>query len=88
MSFSPKLKGHYKSLSPLPKSFSDTHEEFSFQNPVLPPPLKASPDTCLPGKTTPFRAHNLASLVFNFFFLSLIKSLLTQHYKPSSPLRI
>lgn len=49
--------------------FSDTHEEFPFQSPVLPPPLKAPLDTCLPGnKTTPFSTHNLASLVFKFFY--------------------
>lgn len=67
--FFPKLKFHDKSFFPLPIRFSDTHEEFPFQSPVfLPPPLKAPVDTCLPGKTTPFRAHNLASLVFKFFY--------------------
>lgn len=50
-------------------SFSDTHKEFSFQRPVfLPSLLKALLDTCLPGKPTPLRAHNLARLVFKFFY--------------------
>lgn len=51
-------------------SFPDTHEEFPFQSPVfLPPSLKAPLDTCLPGKTTPFTAQNLASLVFIYFLI-------------------
>lgn len=77
--FFPELKFRHNSFSPLPMSFSDTHEEFPLQSPVfLPPSLKTPLDTCLPGETTPFTVQNLASWVFNFF-KSLIRSLLTQH---------